>query len=521
MPLLSDVYGMARFALGVRPFVRGRVTLEQVRATVRNGMAQREAALVRKVERAVFDNPRSPYLRLCRRAGVELGDVRRLVREQGVEGALATLCEAGIYVTFEELKGRQPIRRGSDTFTVRDGDFDNPWITAHYRGSSGGSSGRPTRIVVDLEHIAETAPHHRLWFEEHGWMDRPLLLWTEGGAVVANRHLLCTRFGKRFDRWFCFAKPRGVKAGLAARWVHTLVRHAAAIPRAEMVPIDEAWRVGNYLLELRDGKERPCLITTPSHAIHICLAARAQSRTLEGVTFLVGGEPLTRTRRRTIEAAGAEVVPTYGFTEGGNVGSQCRHPPAVDAIHVSLDAYAVLGRSRPVAQGTTVDALLLTALRPSCPKVLLNAEIGDYATVVQRRCECLFDEVGYHQHVHTIRSFDKLTGVGMTFVGADLYEVLEGILPARFGGSAIDYQIVERQDSQGLPRYYLLASPDIGPIDERRLSETFLKELGKRWSAYRWMAEVWSRAGVLEVRRERPLATGGGKASPFRTLGPE
>lgn len=121
----------------------------------------------------------------------------------------------------------------------------------------------------------------------------------------------------------------------------------------------------------------------------------------------------------------------------------------------------------------------------------------------------------------TIRSFDKLTGVGMTFVGADLHEVLEGILPERFGGTAVDYQIVERQDARGLPRYHLLASPEIGPIDERRLCETFLEELGKRWSAYRWMGEVWSRAGVLEVRRERPLTTGGGKALPFRTLGPE
>src|SRR5262249_26336859 len=153
----------------------------------------------------------------------------------------------------------------------------------------------------------------------------------------------------------------------------------------------------------------------------------------------------------------------------------------------SLDAYAVLQRSRTVGDGMTVDALLLTALRPSCPKVLFNTEIGDYAVVTSRRCDCLFDEVGYHQHLHTIRSFDKLTGVGLTFIGADLYRLMEEILPRRFGGSALDYQVVEQQDAQGLPRYKLLVSPDVGPIDERRVSETFLRELAKRWVAYRWM----------------------------------
>jgi hypothetical protein len=522
VPLLSDLYGLGRFALGVRAFARNSLTRDQALALVRRGMERREATLVAKVERAIFRSPRSPYLKLFRRAGVELGDVARLVRERGVEGTLEALREAGIYVTFDEFKCREPIRRGSDTFFARETDFDNPWITPHFHGSSGGSSGAPTRIIVDLEHIAETAPHHRLWFEDHGWMDRPLLMWTEGGAAVANRHLLCTRFGKRFARWFCYIGPRGVKPRLAALWVHTLVRHAARIPHPEMVPVTETWRISECLLGLQKEGQRPCLITTPSQAIQICLAARAAGQALDDTTFLVGGEPLTPTRRRTIEECGARAVPTYGFSEGGNVGSQCRHAPAVDDIHVSLDAYAVLQRPRAVGGGgMTVDALLLTALRPSCPKVLFNTEIGDHAVVTSRRCGCLFDEVGYHQHLHTIRSFDKLTGVGLTFIGADLYQLMEEILPRRFGGSALDYQIVEQQDARGLPRYKLLVSPDVGPIDEQRVCQTFLKELAKRWVAYRWMTEIWSQSDVLEVKRERPVTTPAGKVFPFRTLGPE
>ena len=89
------------------------------------------------------------------------------------------------------------------------------------------------------------------------------------------------------------------------------------------------------------------------------------------------------------------------------------------------------------------DALLVTALRPACPKVLLNTGIGDSAVMERRRCGCIFDELGYDLHLHTVRSFEKLTGEGATFLGVDVIHVLEEILPAEFGGSLADYQLLE------------------------------------------------------------------------------
>lgn len=521
MSLLNDLYGLSRFALGLKAFLRRPITLDESRAIVRRGMEQREASFVKKVELAVFGDPKSPYLKLFRRTGCELGDLKGLARKEGVEGTLQKLRDAGIYVTFEEFKGRQPIRRGSDTFSVRDTDFDNKLITSHFRTTSGGSSGKPSRISIDLEHIAQTAPHHHLWFAEHGWLDRPVILWTPGHTGVANRHLLCARYGQACIKWFCSTRPSSLKDRLAAGCVHTLVRHAAHIPRSESVPVTEAWKVGQYLVQLQQEGRKPCLITAPSQAIRVCLDALERGRTLNKVTFLLGGEPLTQTRRRTIEESGATAVPTYGTSEGGNIGSQCRQASAADDIHVSLDAYAVIQRPRHIADKLTVDALLLTALRPACPKVLLNTEIGDYAVLESHRCGCLFDEFGYHLHLHTIRSFDKLTGAGMTFVGADLFQIMEGILPQQFGGSAVDYQLVERQDERGLPHYSLLVSPDVGPIDEHRVLETLLNELAKRWSVYRWMVEIWRQTDAVKIERQRPVATLRGKVLPFSTLGSE
>jgi hypothetical protein len=130
--------------------------------------------------------------------------------------------------------------------------------------------------------------------------------------------------------------------------------------------------------------------------------------------------------------SGARATVTYGFSEGGNVGNQCARASRPDEVHVALDVYAVIGRpTTPEADGWA--SLLMTAFRPACPKVLLNTEIGDLATFDTRGCDCAFGELGYVQHLHTIRSNQKLTGGGVTVLSADVQHVLEGILPARFG----------------------------------------------------------------------------------------
>ncbi len=131
----------------------------------------------------------------------------------------------------------------------------------------------------------------------------------------------------------------------------------------------------------------------------------------------------------------------------------------------------------------------------------------------------MFDDFGYTRHVHTIRSFDKLTGEGMTFVGADLFDLMEAVLPQRFGGAAGDYQLVEEQDAEGLTRYALLVSPEVGTVDDSEVIAVFLDGLAAKRKHYRYMATAWRDAGLLRVERQRPIVTGRGKVFPFRTLG--
>jgi hypothetical protein len=63
-------------------------------------------------------------------AGCHFGDIRKMVREEGLEKTLSKLHDEGIYITFEEFKGRRPIIRGGLSIPVSPRDFDNPYAKA-------------------------------------------------------------------------------------------------------------------------------------------------------------------------------------------------------------------------------------------------------------------------------------------------------------------------------------------------------------------------------------------------------
>ncbi len=89
----------------------------------------RETNFLIMVERGIFGYPRSPYRPLLKVAGCELGDLQAMVRTKGLETILRVLCEAGVYVSFEEFKGRTPIVRDGQVIPVRAQDFDNPYLS--------------------------------------------------------------------------------------------------------------------------------------------------------------------------------------------------------------------------------------------------------------------------------------------------------------------------------------------------------------------------------------------------------
>src|SRR5438105_3608700 len=194
----------SRFARDLPRFLRSTFTRDETVAWVKARLAEREESFLSTVSKCIFANPRSPYLSLLKWAGCEFGDIEQLVRSRGVEATLEELRKAGVYVAFEEFKGRKTLVRGSNTLNVDPDDFDNPYLVGYYTGSTSGSTGAGTRVSVDLEQLADMARLGLLTLDAYGVFGGPVLVWREilpspfGLAIV----LLTAKIGTVTERWF-------------------------------------------------------------------------------------------------------------------------------------------------------------------------------------------------------------------------------------------------------------------------------------------------------------------------------
>ena len=123
--MLSDLTMGIRLARDLRTYLGQIRRREDCVRLLKDHLAQRDESFLRLIERSVFGNTRSPCCHLMAAGKVGLADVTQWVRRSGVEGALAELYDRGVYVTLDEFKGRQPIRRAALELPVRAQDFDN------------------------------------------------------------------------------------------------------------------------------------------------------------------------------------------------------------------------------------------------------------------------------------------------------------------------------------------------------------------------------------------------------------
>src|SRR5262249_43810414 len=156
----------------------------------------------------------------------------------------------------------------------------------------------------------------------------------------------------------------------------------------------------------------------------------------------------------------------YIATETWRLGEGCLEPKAADDVHLLSDLHALIQPGSDGQRlGLPAQALLVTSLRSTAPLVLLNVSLGDQAVMADRICGCPLERRGWTPHLHSIRSYEKLTAGGMTSLDTDVVHVLEEVLPARFGGLPTHYQLVEGPADDGRPRVWLLVDPAVGPVD--------------------------------------------------------
>lgn len=510
-----------RFCLGLGGYMKEKTSFEQAGQIVKERMLKREENFLRLIKKGVFDYRKSPYRPLFNLARCGYEDVERMVSNEGIEGTLAILRDKGIYISIEEFKGKQPIIRDGSIFKVRERDFDNPYTARCYERRSGATRSAGTRTVVDFEFLADTAANRGLIADMWGLSGSPFVIIRPaspyGAGTLFMLHL--SKFDIYPVKWFSLYDERNVPISLKSRFGLYYILFmgnlfGAKFPRPDLRDFgcwDEAVA---YVARLLDRHKSCCIFTNVSSATRICSIANAKSISLQGLTFQGCGEPLTDKKRDEIESAGARYVLYYAFTEAGLTGCHCLHASEIDDIHLFEDSFAFINRTRPMMD-TSVEAFLVTSLLGSSPKILLNVESGDYGKIERRGCGCPYEALGFRTHIHTIRSFEKLSGEGMTFYGTDAVKIVEDILPSRFGGSGLDYQLVEEEDEKGFTRLLLYASPSLGPLDEEALAQSVIAAFSEGDHSRKIMARIYDQAGVIKVKREPPMVTGEGKLYPL------
>jgi hypothetical protein len=525
--LRDDIGMFARYALGLRGFLKNPLDTDACHRLIEGQRARREGNFLTVLERGVFSNPNGPYLKLFRHAGIELGDVEALIRETGLDATLATLYDAGVRVSLDEVKLKHPVRRGSLEFATTERDWDNPLPARHIEGRSGGSRSAGRRTVVDLDHLTDAMAEGVLYWEAFDLAHCPEAIWYPAPPGIGGlTTVLSTARLKdsRTDRWFSQTAV-GVRHSRPRDLLLTATTVAAGrlwsedhIPWPEHAPLDNPAPVVRWLADEVRGGARPILITFPSAAVLACTAALEDGVDISGTTFLVSGEPYTAEKAQVVDAAGARGLSAYGLTETGTVGTPCARPSEPDDVHLLTHRFGVI--QRPVRIGEShVDALFLTTLMPSSPKLMINVESGDYGVIEERSCGCAFEGVGLTRHLSRIRSHEKLTSQGMTFLGDDLVALVDRVLPARFGGSPQDYQIVE-EERDGVPRVAIVVNPRLGELDPADIQSAAIEHLAGQGVAPRMMAEVWKSKDALRVERRTPYVTAGGKVLPLHVPSP-
>jgi hypothetical protein len=526
IPLEELQFGI-RFAAQLPSFLRRPIEIDEAKKILESRFQQREKRFIGQIHRTVYASSASPYKELLRWAGCEAGDLEKLVNQNGVEGALEVLYRQGVYLTVDEFKGRCPIVRGSARLTVHPHQLQNPALSSHLKIRTSGSRSPGTSVPIDLAYVAGRSVNALLDLTARGGMKWLHAVWGIPGGSALVHLLEFSGFGACPVRWFSLVDPGSPGLHPRYRWSALLLRWTSLLagvplPRLQVASVHDAAQVLRWMVAVIRSGETPHLFTYASAAVRICDAAREAGVELPGMQFTVTGEPVTRTRLDAVRQTGAEATPRYGSAESGTIGYGCLEAEAADEVHLLQDRLALVQAGEELEhQGIPAGALFVTTLDPTTPYVLLNVSLGDRAAMGHRSCGCPLQAYGWTTHLHSIRSYEKLTVGGMSFLETDLVRILEETLPKRFGGGPTDYQLLEEENSRSLRDYRLLVHPAVGPIDPKEVAETFFDAIGPGGGIERIMGTVWRDADSLTVERRPPLTTRSGKILHVHAQGTE
>jgi len=512
-----EAWSGAQFFINLPSYLRHPMTDTQARKRLSISLRNREQAFLDKTRLDIFGYPDRPYAQLMRCAGCEYGDIEAAVRRDGLDATLKTLLAAGIYLTIDEFKGRKPARRGSTEIDVQPAMLQAPRASYHLPARSGGSRGKGTPVMIDLEFIRACAANSAVSLSCRGVDRWTKAVWESPGAGLRFRTVKYAGFGDLPEATFSQVDPLSDQIPAYYRWNLRLLKWVSAaagkpLPWPAYTPLAEPRALAEWLQVRRRAGETPHVFTFPSSAVILSRWALENGFDMSGSWFTLSGEPITEAGVNTIRAAGCHVIPRYGTMEVGAIAYGCPHQEHPDDMHLVANMHGLIQAEDAGAMaGLPPKALLMTSLHPQAPFVMLNLSMGDQAEMSDSSCGCSLEAVGWTRRIWSVRSFEKLTGTGVTFDGTEVIAVLAGVLPAQFGGVPTDYQLVEAEGQHGEPELILMVHPRLGELDNDAVAEGFLHALGSRCSSDGMMVQRLRDAGALRVERRPPKATVAGK----------
>lgn len=506
-------------ALGWWKFARTPPAVD-ARAVVRQGLVERERNFLDLLRRVVFESSASPYRKLFNWAGYTYEDVEREVAREGLDVALDRLRNAGVYLTHDEFKGKTPIVRGSNRMEVEPEDFTNPLSKGVMEGSSSGSRSRGSVSPRSVEHLNYRETQESLYWEEFGVYDRSIVLLMQilPSSVGLRRAVGYLRKKARVGAWFTIGRAADAHYRAVT---NVLVFESRLLglkmPFPQPLPHNDFAPVARWIAKEQEQGRPVALMANVSSAVRVAAAAIDLGLDIRGSQFFVGAEALTPAKQATIEQAGASAHARYGCSEIGLLGMACPEMQG-NCVHLMEDSVAVISHRKlaPLSQ-TEVNSLSFTTLREWAPLVLINAEMDDAGEIGPVRCNCGLTKLGFTKQVDQIFSYGKLTGQGVTLMSGDLLNIIESLLPARFGGVSTDYQLVE-QERNDQTELELRVHPRLGLSSEDAVLRYFVQQLKKVYGGST-TERRFSHTEAFRVRFAEPFLVGGRKVLPLHLLG--
>lgn len=521
MSLTSNLRNYWGVAAGVRDYSRQPIH-SNLAESVRRQVENREETWLALVQRAVFANPQHPYMRLFALAGCAFGDLEQSVRSAGLEPTLEKLCDGGVYLTVDEFKGKTPIVRHGQEIASKPEDFHNRLEDAWIEVATGGSTGRRTPVPYGTSSLLIRDTISALMIAEFGLKDyarlmvRPIL----PSSIGVMMGLSMSRMGCPMDHWFA-------TGGAARDSLHyrALTRYLVQLGRwnGASMPAPEYLDAGDFAtpVEWIAGEKKTGRLTMVSSfvspAVRMAALAKERGLDVEGSIVTAGGETVTDAKLDVLKQAGMRYSSRYWISEIGPIAIGCGNMLNEGRAHLMRNNIALISRIRPQANAeTSVEALLFTSVSPLCASIVINAEMGDTATLAPTNCDCSLSQAGLNWEIRDISSYSKLTGQGMTLMGADVAALLEDHLPRRCGGVPADYQLVERHGA-GQTELELRVSPRAAVKDLAIVKREFISGLRSVYGGS-LATRVWEHSGGLTVIEAEPIATPTGKVLPLHLI---